>query len=336
LAPVIQGTSPSTVSPNSVIHYEIRSANGKSFSLPVTDCPAVSCTNGDPIAWYGGTAQDQATLAAYKEALDKQTKKDAVTGVLMVGTVATLPATLTGAVVGGAIVGGGSSLAGQAIDKGKVDDPNQVFVATGKGAVLGGGASTRRGYKSFRWCAIRRVLQQGQGWQHYCVRSPRTSLNMTHFLDGDPIRYSGLSPQYRVLRHGPFGVAASRVIGGAEVMSFQPGRVMEDMTSLIHGGNTFDAPVGVEIGRWDKRFTITEDRDYQDLERLICAQYPQVDQMYYAWVDSELWDYDPHVTIYTKAEFMGLFEDCCRNYVTSHPERREEFAAALVANGMSL
>ena len=138
LAPVIQGTSPSTVSPNSVIHYEIRSANGKSFSLPVTDCPAVSCTNGDPIAWYGGTAQDQATLAAYKEALDKQTKKDAVTGVLMVGTVATLPATLTGAVVGGAIVGGGSSLAGQAIDKGKVDDPNQVFVATGKGAVLGG------------------------------------------------------------------------------------------------------------------------------------------------------------------------------------------------------
>ncbi|MBW8832775.1 MAG: hypothetical protein JF606_25935, partial [Burkholderiales bacterium] len=131
-------TAKAGVSPTSGIHYELRSANGKSFSLPVPDCPAVSCTNGDPIAWYGGTAQDQTTLAAYKEALDKQMKKEAVTSALVVGTVATLPATLTGAVVGGAIVGGGSSAADQVIDKGKVDDPYQVFVETGKGAVLGG------------------------------------------------------------------------------------------------------------------------------------------------------------------------------------------------------
>jgi len=33
---------------------------------------------------------------------------------------------------------------------------------------------------------------------------------------------------------------------------------------------------------------------------------------------------------------MTLFEDCCRNYVTAHPDRAEEFGAALVANGMSL
>ena len=48
------------------------------------------------------------------------------------------------------------------------------------------------------------------------------------------------------------------------------------------------------------------------------------------------WDYDPPLITYTKAEFMTLFEDCCRNFVNAHPERREEFAAALAANGMSL
>jgi len=58
--------------------------------------------------------------------------------------------------------------------------------------------------------------------------------------------------------------------------------------------------------------------------------------MYYAWVDPDLWDYDPHCVLYTKEEFMTLFEDCCRNYVTAHPDRAEEFGAALAANGMSL
>jgi hypothetical protein len=33
---------------------------------------------------------------------------------------------------------------------------------------------------------------------------------------------------------------------------------------------------------------------------------------------------------------MELFADCCRNYVTRHPERKEEFAEALAANGMTL
>jgi hypothetical protein len=33
---------------------------------------------------------------------------------------------------------------------------------------------------------------------------------------------------------------------------------------------------------------------------------------------------------------MTLFEDCCRNYVAAHPDRAEEFGAALTANGMSL
>jgi hypothetical protein len=40
--------------------------------------------------------------------------------------------------------------------------------------------------------------------------------------------------------------------------------------------------------------------------------------------------------LYTKEEFMTLFEDCCRNYVKAHPDRAEEFGAALAANGMSL
>jgi hypothetical protein len=33
---------------------------------------------------------------------------------------------------------------------------------------------------------------------------------------------------------------------------------------------------------------------------------------------------------------MTLFEDCCRNYATAHPDRAEECGAALLANGMSL
>jgi hypothetical protein len=64
--------------------------------------------------------------------------------------------------------------------------------------------------------------------------------------------------------------------------------------------------------------------------------FPVADDMYYAWVDPDHWDYDPHCVLYTKKEFMTLFEDCCRNYVTAHPDRAEEFGAALVANGMSL
>jgi hypothetical protein len=40
--------------------------------------------------------------------------------------------------------------------------------------------------------------------------------------------------------------------------------------------------------------------------------------------------------LYTKEEFMTLFEDCYRNYVAAHSDRAEEFGAALVANGMSL
>lgn len=132
--------------------------------------------------------------------------------------------------------------------------------------------------------------------------------------------------QYRFLRHGPFGLAAALVLGGVD-SRFGPGHVMHAISSLIAEGKTLDGaePAGYEIGQWKHRF--------------MCDEKPITevsDDAYFVWVSSDFWDYDPPLVIYTKAEFTTLFEDCCRNFVADHPDRREEFAAALAANGMSL
>ncbi|MGC4062140.1 MAG: hypothetical protein QM749_15360 [Aquabacterium sp.] len=146
---------------------------------------------------------------------------------------------------------------------------------------------------------------------------------MNHFLDGDPFRYPGLSLQYRLLKNGPLGIAVMLVLSGGEGY-FRSGDVMRHMTRLIQDGGTFDSQQYTEIGRWDRR---NDD---------VISPTPVADDAFYAWADPGFWDYDPPLVTYTKAEFMTLFEDCCRNFVAAHPERREEFAAALAANGMSL
>lgn len=96
---------------------------------------------------------------------------------------------------------------------------------------------------------------------------------------------------------------------------------------MISEGKTQDGaePAPYEIGRWGSRF-MCQDNPSQLVD----------DDMYYAWVSTDFWDYEPNLVFYTKEEFIKLFIDCCRNYVANHPERREEFAAAMAANGMSL
>lgn len=108
---------------------------------------------------------------------------------------------------------------------------------------------------------------------------------------------------------------------------FREGDVLKTTTELISKGITQDGaePAPYEVGRWGARFMCDEEP----------AQAVD-DDMYYAWVSTDFWDYEPNLVFYTKAEFVELFIDCCRNYVASHPERREEFALAMNANGLVL
>ncbi len=142
-------------------------------------------------------------------------------------------------------------------------------------------------------------------------------------IDFSCVRYYLLSKKYWSDVNGPLALAVTMTISGGDG-SFRKGDVMDHMTYLIRDGRPFNGPDGYEIGRWDNRFSDVE------------SSRATSDDMYYAWVDPDLWDYDPHCVLYTKEEFMTLFEDCCRNYATAHPDRAEEFGAALADNGMSL
>jgi hypothetical protein len=143
-----------------------------------------------------------------------------------------------------------------------------------------------------------------------------------------------------------FNVAVSMVINGSN-LRFSKGQVMEDMTALFTEGKTLDGaePDTFEIGRWGSRFAC-------DVE----PEKPVDAEMYFAWVNDDFWGYEPNLVFYTKAEFMELFADCCRNYVEAEKkrtmgviengiqtrivfigrDRTAEFAAAMVANGMTL
>jgi hypothetical protein len=132
-----------------------------------------------------------------------------------------------------------------------------------------------------------------------------------------------LSSKFLSDQHGPLAEGIALVIEGGEGY-FRAGDVMDHMTRLIGKGVPFDSQQYTEIGQWRNR---ADD---------VVSPRPVDDDAYYAWADPDFWDYDPPLVIYTKAEFMTLFEDCCRNFVAAHPDRREEFAAALAANGMSL
>jgi hypothetical protein len=117
--------------------YEQYAANGKVYTLPIADCPAVSCTNDTPIARYGVSAEDAATIAAYDAAKKDEMVKTAVKGAVIVGTAATLPVTLPGVLAGGAIYGASSSTVDQYIDKGEVDAGEVVKDAAVDAAAAG-------------------------------------------------------------------------------------------------------------------------------------------------------------------------------------------------------
>jgi len=132
-----------------------------------------------------------------------------------------------------------------------------------------------------------------------------------------------LSSKFSFAEHGAFAVSATLVISGGEGY-FRPGDVLDHMTRLIGRGVPFDSQQYTELGQWIHR---ADD---------IVAPMRVDDESYYAWVDPNFWDLDPHLGIYTKSDFMMLFEDCCRNFVAEHTDRAEEFAHALSVNGISL
>jgi hypothetical protein len=143
-------------------------------------------------------------------------------------------------------------------------------------------------------------------------------------IDFSGVPYYLLSKKYWSDTNRPFAAAVMLAITGGDGF-FCSGDVMNHMKLLFQRGTSFPSHEQTEVGRWDHRDSCEEKFDF-----------PVADDMYYAWVDPDNWDCDPHCVLYTKEEFMILFEDCCRNYATAHPDRAEEFGAALAANGMSL
>lgn len=116
--------------------YASFSANGKTFNLPVVDCSAGGCTNGDSIAWATTNPNDQGTLEAYKTELAKQDAKAGVKAAVTTAAVALTPATLGGSMAAGGIIGGGSSATDQLIDTGTID-PAKTAIDTAVGAGVG-------------------------------------------------------------------------------------------------------------------------------------------------------------------------------------------------------
>ncbi|UDF33551.1 UNVERIFIED_ORG: hemagglutinin repeat-containing protein [Shinella sp. XGS7] len=101
--------------------YEMRSVNGQSFSVPVANCPAVSCQNGDNIARHGLSPEDQKRVDAYQAAMEKQSLKDVSTIGLVAATAPMAGSGLVANMLLGGAAGGAISAKDQFIDKRQVD-----------------------------------------------------------------------------------------------------------------------------------------------------------------------------------------------------------------------
>ncbi|WP_205203327.1 hypothetical protein [Azonexus hydrophilus] len=90
--------------------------DGKTFTLPLADCPAAGCTGDGAIAWASTNPADQKVLADYAAALDQEAKRAAaVAGLVATGALAPELAAAFGAgkmVIGGT-VGGAFDAVGQ-------------------------------------------------------------------------------------------------------------------------------------------------------------------------------------------------------------------------------
>lgn len=147
---------------------------------------------------------------------------------------------------------------------------------------------------------------------------------LIHIQDSELMKASYLlSPKFPFAEHAAFALSATLVIGGSEGY-FRPGKVLIHMTDLITKGITFDSQQYTELGKWGNRSD-----NINSIEEIS-------DECYFAWVDQNFWNYEPSLKIYTKPQFMILFEDCCRNFMALNPDRADEFAQALSVNGMSL
>ena len=135
--------------------------------------------------------------------------------------------------------------------------------------------------------------------------------------------YYYLPRKYISPRTLPFAIAIAYVIDGREGY-FLKGDVMLDMNLLLQRGFPF-AGDHTETGRWDNR----------DAAREETVPLGATDDMYFAWTDRAYWGYDPHLVVFSPAEYTHLFIECCRTFVTSRPERYEEFAMALDARGLT-
>jgi hypothetical protein len=117
--------------------------DGKTFTLPLADCPAAGCTGDGAIAWASTNPADQKVLADYAAALDQEAKRAAaVAGLVATGALAPELAAVLGAgkmVVGGA-VSSGFDAAGQAYkiatDQQEEYRLAQTVIAAGTGAVF--------------------------------------------------------------------------------------------------------------------------------------------------------------------------------------------------------
>ena len=128
---------PATANGPATQRYGQYAANGKVYTLPIADCPGVSCTNDTPIAKYGVSEQDQATIKAYEEAKNKELIKDGGKAAIVITTGLIAPPTLLGSMGAGAVIGGGSSAVDQTVDTGSID-PAKTAKDTAIGAAAGG------------------------------------------------------------------------------------------------------------------------------------------------------------------------------------------------------
>lgn len=145
------------------------------------------------------------------------------------------------------------------------------------------------------------------------------------------MRYPLVSEKYRRVRYGPLAVSLSRVLTGVDG-SFISGQVGDHMNRLLNLHVPFAGPDSYEIGCWDNQFAVVDDVNYSLLARAAIEADPPGSGSFYAWLDSEVWDYDPALVIYSEHEFRSVFLDACQNYGREHRKRWVEFDIAVKEN----
>lgn len=152
-------------------------------------------------------------------------------------------------------------------------------------------------------------------------------------LDGDPMRYPLLSAPYRHARYGPVSVALVRILAGGDG-SFGRGSIEDHMNRLLNLNVPFTGPDAYEVGRWSRQFSVLDDEAYETLKSEALAMTVPKSGSFYAWLDSQTWDYRPALVIYDEDEFRALFLDACLNLCKVHRHLEGEYLDALRKHGL--